>query len=230
MAWQPPEGMDEYLKPTKLCDCDNDVLRTRAKEIIKDAETPKDAALKIFSFVRDGVLYMMSPLDTKASRTLKKGNGVGVNKTNVQVALLRAVGIPARYHHFNVKTEWHKGIVSGFMCNRIPDIAWWPAWCECYLGEKWVACHSLFDKALFEAMLKKGLVTREQIPTIDWDGDNDLILLKHWITEDKGIFPSLDDVFRKAQKETQRPVVLAKLFGWFVRSLSNRHTDKIRKF
>ena len=171
----------------------------------------------------------MSPRDAKASRTLKKGYGVGVNKTNAQVALLRAVEIPAKYHHFCVKMEWHKDTVSGFIRNRIPDIAWWQAWCECYLSDMWVANLSIFDKALFEATLKEGLVTQEQIPTIDWNGDNDLIVRKRWITEDKGTFPSLDDVFRKAQKEAQRPVVPAKLFGWFVRFPSNRYTGKIRK-
>ena len=53
MTWQSPEGMDEYLRPTKLCDCDDAKLTEKAKGIIKGAETPKEAALKVFYFTRN---------------------------------------------------------------------------------------------------------------------------------------------------------------------------------
>ena len=229
MSWQAPEGMDEYLKATELCDCDNIELQSKTKDIITGAETPKEAALKLFSFVRDGIPWSLDHCDTKASATLKKGWGDCANKTNLQVALLRAVVIPARYHQGKIKREWMKGVVSEFMYNRIPEIIWFHPWCECYLAEKWIACDSIFDKPLFEAMLKAGLVTEKQIPTIDWDGDSDLIVMKPWRTEDVGSFPSLDDVFRKAEKEIKRPRVPATLCGWFFMFLSNRHTDRLRK-
>jgi len=229
MSWQAPEGMDEYLKPTELCDCNNVELQSKTKDIITGAETPKEAALKLFSFVRDGIPWSLDHCDTKASATLKKGWGDCANKTNLQVALLRAVVIPARYHQGKIKREWMKGVVSEFMYNRIPEIIWFHPWCECYLAEKWIACDSIFDKPLFEAMLKAGLVTEKQIPTIDWDGDSDLIVMKPWRTEDVGSFPSLDDVFRKAEKEIKRPRVPATLCGWFFMFLSNRHTDRLRK-
>ena len=61
MAWQRPEGMDAYLESTKLCDCGNDELRRRAKGIIKDAETPKDTALNVFSFATDEVIIYDEP-------------------------------------------------------------------------------------------------------------------------------------------------------------------------
>ena len=228
MAWQPPEGMEEYLGATELCNCDNAGLQKRAKEIIEGAETPKEAAMKIFSFVRE-LPWKVDNNDTKASKTLSKGLGQCVNKTNLQIALLRAVGIPARYHQVNMKKEWLEPVVSGSMYKRIPEIVWWHPWCECYLDGKWVACESVFDEALYKAMLQEGLVTEEQIPTIDWDGESDLIVVKPWLTEDAGTFPSLDDVFKKAQREVSRPRILAWLLGWYFRCRSNRHTDGIRK-
>ena len=75
MEWQSPEGMDEYLKSTKLCDCDNEKLKGQAKEIIKGAETPKEAALKVFYFTRNEILFGLDYPDVKASHTLKKGTG-----------------------------------------------------------------------------------------------------------------------------------------------------------
>jgi hypothetical protein len=41
MSWQAPEGMDEYLKPTGLCDCDNTELQRKAKESIKEPRRQK---------------------------------------------------------------------------------------------------------------------------------------------------------------------------------------------
>ncbi len=229
MSWQPPEGVNEYLKATELCDCDNAELQRKAKELVKGAETPKNAALKIFYFVRDGIPWSLDHCDTKASVTLKKRWGDCVNKTSLQVALLRATGIPARYHQGRIKREWVKRIVTRFMYNRIPEIIWFHSWCECYLTKRWVACDSIFDEALFKAMLNEDLVTREQIPSIDWDGENSLIVMKPWFIEGAGSFPSLDDVFRKAEKEIKRPRVPAQLFGRFFLALSNQHTDRLRK-
>lgn len=226
MAWQLPEGMEEYLKPTELCDCENEELKRRAKEIIKDAETPKGAALKVFSFVRDGVPVKLDAIGDKASKTLKKGGGSCANKTNLQIALLRAVGVPARYHQVNIRKESLKGIVSGFMYKQLPGIVWWHPWCECYLSERWVACEALYDEALYRATLQEGLLTTEQIPSIDWDGENDLHVVDTWIVQDVGTFASLDEAFKKAQKERG---VRALLFGWLVIFLSNRHTERLRK-
>jgi hypothetical protein len=220
--------MDEYLAPTALCDCGNAELKKKAQEIIEGAGTPKAAALKIFSFVRE-LPWTMDAFDAKASKTLKKKKGVCENKANLQVALLRASGIPARYHQANLKKEFGKGIVSEFLYNRGPDPIWFHSWCECYLDGKWVACQALLDEALYKAMLQEGLVTAEQIPTIDWDGKSDLIVVKSWLGDDVGTFPSPDDLFKKAQKETSSPRILTLLFGCLILWLSNRRTDSVRK-
>jgi len=58
MSWESPEGMEEYLRSTNLCDSENEKLKGKAKEIIKRADTPKEAALKIF--ILQGKKY---PLD-----------------------------------------------------------------------------------------------------------------------------------------------------------------------
>ena len=59
MSWQSPQGMEDYLKSTKLCDCENEKLKGKAKEIIKGADTPKEAALKIFHFTREEILEVV---------------------------------------------------------------------------------------------------------------------------------------------------------------------------
>jgi hypothetical protein len=57
MAWQLPEGMDEYLKPTEFCESDNKEIKKKARELVKDVATQNEAALNIFHFVRDGIRF-----------------------------------------------------------------------------------------------------------------------------------------------------------------------------
>ena len=229
MAWGKPEGMGEYLKATKLCDCDNVKLKEKAKEISKDANTPRDAALKLFYFVREEILFGIDYPDTKASYTLKKGIGFCETKTNLQIALLRAVGIPARCHYVHLDKVLLRTITPRFMYDRMPTVVAHP-WCECYLSEKWIACEALLDEALFKGMLREGSVTEEQIPTIDWNGETDLILFNPLIVEDVGIFPSWDDAMIETRKRGKAAMPPSnRLFGWFMFFLMNRRINKGRK-
>jgi hypothetical protein len=224
--------MDEYLTPTKLCDCNNVGLKENAREVTKGAQTPEEAAVRIFYFVRDKIPFGMDYLDAKASRTLKKGRGVCINKTNLQIALLRTAGIPARWHCVRLPKKLLKNIIPKFLYDRMPMTIVHP-WCECYLSEKWVACDAVLDEALFEAMLRKGWVTEEIVPTIDWDGVTDLILCKPLIVEDVGSFPSWDDAMTgdigKGETDMLPSGILGRLFGWVIIFPFNRRINKVRK-
>jgi len=224
MTWHPPEGMDEFLKPTELCDSDSEEVKTKAQELLKGVVTPKEAALKIFYFVRDEIAYGLDFVDVKASRTLKIRSGTCENKAKLHIALLRAVGIPARYHRAATRKEWLRGIFSGLVYRTIPEVPDTHAWCECYLSEKWVSCEALLDKALFEGMARRDFAIVSQIPTIDWDGENALIVAKPWIVKDLGAFDSLDDLWIETAKRSG-PRILQRLAMF----LSNRHTDSLRK-
>ena len=227
MSWQPPKGMDEYLKPTELCDCDNVELQQKAKEIIKGSETPKEAALRIFYFVREEIPFSMDYADAKASRTLKKGTGFCFTKTNLHIALLRAIGIPARCHYAHLNKELLKDVAPRFMYNRMPFIT--HPWPECYLSEKWIACEALEDKEFYKACLRMGNITKEEVPPIDWNGETNLILSKPWIIKDVGTFPSIDDVLIEGRRRGEPLPPTNKLFGWFGLFLINRRINEIRK-
>jgi len=227
MSWQPQKGMDEYLKPTELCDCDNVELQQKAKEIIKGSETPKEAALRIFYFVREEIPFSMDYADAKASRTLKKGTGFCFTKTNLHIALLRAIGIPARCHYVHLNKELLKDIAPRFMYNRMPFIT--HPWPECYLSEKWIACEELLDEEFYKAGLRMGNITKEEIPPIDWKGETNLIWSNPWIIKDVGTFPSIDDVLIEGQRRGEPLPPTNKLFGWFGLFLINRRINEIRK-
>jgi hypothetical protein len=225
---EPPQSA--YLRSTKLCNFDHPAVRQRAKTIVETADTPKDSALGIFYFVRDAIPFDAT-LDIwqKASETLGKRVNDYCNKVNLQVALLRAAGIPARCHLVRVRKEALKPFIPRLIYNRLPS----PVghfWCECHVDERWVACETLFDESLYLGMLRASLVTREQIPTTDWDAESDRIVLQPWIVSDEGIYPAFDDILASPMMSEagMPPKILCKLFDPVPVFLSRRRTDSIR--
>lgn len=97
--------MDSYLLPTELCDFDKDPsVRDKAVELARDCEYDRDKFDRIFRFVKE-LPYGLEDWDIRASDTLRKGWGMCCGKTNLLVAMSRAVSIPARYRVFRIKAE-----------------------------------------------------------------------------------------------------------------------------
>jgi hypothetical protein len=225
MKFQVSKEMQEYVSPTEFCDCDCDEIRQKADELAGEVDSPKEAAMKIFEYVRDEILFNIGNPDVKASVTLKDKKGYCVTKTNLQVALLRAAGIPARYHQVVLHKDVLKGIVPGLVHRMMEARIWFHPWCECYLSGKWVACDLYLDKDTYNAAVKNGIIAKEKMPTIDWDGETDLKIAVPWMLEDVGIHSSYDEVSRKVVKQTKVPQFLMRLA--FVQS--NRYTKKLRE-
>jgi len=224
MAWQIAEQMSKYLKPMFLCDSDSIEIKEKAHELTKHVRTPKGAALRIFHFVRDEIPFSLDFTDVKASQTLRTRLGFCLQKTNLQVALLRAAGIPARYHRVTCKKQMLRGIISSLLYLFLPEVIA-HSWCECYLSDKWVSCEAVLDKALVEGMTEKGLALVNQISTIEWDGANDLIVVKPWVVEDFETSTALDDSYMEMAKRQRGPKILQRM----LLTLSNRHTNGLRE-
>lgn len=202
MLFKAKSGLEEYLKQTELCDCGNPEIINKSNELIGQDSKPKDAAIKIFNFIRDEIPFEANKADEKASDTLQRGSGFCVTKSNLQIALLRAIGIPARYHHVHLRKEILSGVIPAASLDLIPEgVITYHPWCECYLNNNWVSCEALYPKKLVSELRQGGFITKEQIPTIDWDGETDLILCTHWIVKDLGVTQNMDNVFRKVQAE-----------------------------
>lgn len=221
--------MNEYLKETKLCNFHDLKLKKKLGVIIQDAKNEREKALKIFFFIRDKIEFNATlNIFIKASKTLKSSTVDYCNKINLHTALLRAVSIPTRLHYVEIKKEILEFILPKFIYKHLPN----PIghfYCECFLNERWIACEALYDKELYEGMIHTGIITREQIPTIDWDGDHDLILLNHWIVREKATYQSFDALIEEEIKEAgMPPKIFCMLFDWIARLGSQRVTKKIR--
>ena len=222
--------LHDYMAITDMCDNDNPWLHRLAEEITNAASTPLEKALRIFYYVRDQVRFSVAYSRSTASQTLKRGYGDCVSKTNSQVALLRSMDIPARFRMVKVESVTLHHLVADFLYRQMTPTAshFWP---ECFLDDKWVSCEAFLDKPLYEGMLKKGLITKEQVPTIEWDGKSDLIILKAWITEQLGSIPSAEDAIGclKISEEGMPPLWIEKIIAPFFYPLNLRYSDKIRQ-
>jgi transglutaminase-like putative cysteine protease len=94
-------GLDVYLRPTFTIESGHARIIETAKEIIRDCQTDKEKAIRLFYFVRDMIYYNVDMVsvfkeDFKATRILEWGQGYCVQKAVLLAALGRASGIPTR--------------------------------------------------------------------------------------------------------------------------------------
>ncbi len=221
--------LDRYLTPSNMSDCDHPGLKRTAQEIAADAENPMQAAQRVFQYVRDEIAFNATlDIFLKASQAIQRNTMDFCNKINIHVSLLRALDIPSRFHMVRARKEMLKYIVPSFLYNHLPS----PVghfWCECHLNGRWTACEALFDEPFYAGMLRAGYLTKEQIPTIDWDGQCDLILMKHWIVADKEIYSHYEQLTALASAEGMPPRLFCKALEWLPAYFSNKRTDQLRK-
>jgi transglutaminase-like putative cysteine protease len=224
------EPRDTYLAETDLCNHRHASVRSRAKRIASGARTPQQAALRVFRYVRDQVRFSLAYSRSRASQTLARKYGDCGDKTNAQVALLRALDIPARLRWVLARTDVLKGLAAGFAHRKLPRHRS-HFWCECLLNGRWVACDALLDRPLYEGMIRSGLATTAQIPTIDWDGISDLVLLAPWIVEDRGRLSAYDVAIQAmlVSDEEVPPSLVERAIAPLLYRLSLRAANQVRR-
>ncbi|GBF96014.1 hypothetical protein Rsub_08829 [Raphidocelis subcapitata] len=148
MAATAPADMAEWLAPTRLIDSDHPKVVERAHDIIDGAGDEVQRALLIYFFVRDAIKFGVPvKLDMlKASEVLALGYACATPKTTLFVALLRAVGIPARMHMVSINMAVNAGF--GMPANVYGD----HAYAEVFLHGCWFKLDSYaVDAPLFAA-------------------------------------------------------------------------------
>lgn len=202
-----PEALKEYLKPTYYADSDSEFLKNRALDIIKDAKTPQETAVKIYYFVRDKILFATGDIGLKASQTLQAGKGPSLLKGSLMIAMLRAAGIPARYRLIDADDRKVKGIVDDlsyklFPCFRrlsknqtvlhiIPQV---------YLDGEWLDADPLFDKGFFAGLKKKNVEILKNMDSIDWDGTTSISPQQNFIKKELGTFANADNILKSSTR------------------------------
>lgn len=193
------KGIKDFLRPSELCDSDNLLVKSTAEEITKNARIPKEAAIEIFYFVRDKIqLAFVDPTKT-ASDTLRLAKGSCLTKATLQVALLRAIGIPARFRVMEFKgndpDEW-EGILPSFAVSRMPNQ--FPHYlAEVYINGEWIMADATFDKSLIADIE-------------DWNGEDDVCSIQDKaILADIGAFAFIEEEARRLDELYRVPALLS---------------------
>ncbi|MFC1853549.1 transglutaminase domain-containing protein [candidate division CSSED10-310 bacterium] len=187
--------LSRYLRPTEFCDCDHPSLKEFAQTLGSPDQDPISTAVAIFYFVRDNIKSGMDRFDLKASQTYVKKYGGCVGKSNLQIALLRAAGIPARYAHINMSKEVLRPLdtfgLSHLAFQKIPPLLPHVV-CSVYLKEKWLFAEAAFDKEMFEMFFAANFSW-----DINWDGQHDLLVAREFFVGNFSFYDSMDDDFAR---------------------------------
>jgi hypothetical protein len=168
------ERIEEFLQATELCDFDTRAaIRDKASRLVQGCTDDRQAFQRVYEFVRE-LPYGLEDWDVKASDTLNKGWGMCCGKTNLLVAMSRALSIPARYRIFKIKAErrllkqvMEQNKEAAVQFGHLPP-AQDHVQCEVYLGG-WRVYDPSRDSA-FENGLRKLGIPLERVPLMGADG------------------------------------------------------------
>lgn len=148
----PTETDRVFLFPGEYVDSDHPLVRETAARLTRDAETPAEAARRLFVAVRD-IRYDAPDFDRldafRASTVLAEGQGYCVPKAAAMTALCRAAGIPARLAFADVSNHLATPKTLALMGG---ELFAWHGYAEILLEDRWLKVSPTFDAPLCARM------------------------------------------------------------------------------
>lgn len=211
--------MEEFLKPTEWCESDHPDIVSKARELTVGLEDDRARAMALYEFVRS-LPYMLGPT-LSAVEALKAGEGVCASKANLLVGLLRAAGIPARYHHFYYDKQASRSYIPAFMHGKL-ELHRGHSHAEVYLDGRWIKIDATFDEALLPDRSRR------------WDGQSDIVAFRpEEIVEDLGPSPVLKaDIFVKPPMPPEMLQMIFQMVGLYFDTIrmKNELERRLAKF
>ena len=150
-----PLTSSKFPVPTKLCDYDNSLIVAKAKEITEGSLTKKEQATRISLWVKENSEYHIGYggyWDSSASESLNTINsfegkikGMCFNTTNVQIALLRALGINCRFAINHINSHYLKKKLPDEFAQRMDNNTTQHIFAEIWTGVVWERFDTLRD-------------------------------------------------------------------------------------
>lgn len=192
----------------------------------------------VYTFVRDEIRFGYNASDRiTASNVLADGYGQCNTKTTLVMALLRAVGVPCRFHGALIHKRLQKGIVPRLVYGLAPRNIL-HSWAEVLLEGRWLALEGvILDqryldglRAMFPhergAFLGYGVGTENlAAPSIDWRGEDTSVQMTG-VHRDLGVFDDPDTFY--ATHGGNLSGLKDWLYRRWVRHWMNRRVSSIR--
>lgn len=156
----------QFLAPGDFIDSDSPKIIAFANQTIEGATDSRAAILRLFSAIRDSVVYdayvdIAAPENYQASRVLAAARGFCIGKSALLAASARAIGVPARVGYADVRNHLTSPRLYELMRT---DVFFWHSYTELYLSGRWVKATPAFDRALCDRLGLKPL---------EFDGETD---------------------------------------------------------
>lgn len=194
-----------YLAATGFCDLHHPDVQTLAWELAAGDRDFRATAVRMFEWVRDEVPYFFGPWGATASYTLGVREGTCTTKSNLLVALLRAVGIPAAYGIVRVDARHYWGVIGPAFLTRYASASSTHVHAAAYLDGRWVRCDPSTDREMAE----KTQHYCEQNRLIEWDGTTDRtdVFRPEHVHADLGLYADVDEVLAKPMRRMTRELL-----------------------
>jgi len=121
-----------FLNPEKNIPVNEDAIAAQARRLVQSARTVPEAASAILNWIVDNFTYDAGPNTPQDGRSVffsKRGSCVGYS--NLAIAMLRSVGVPARYVHGYLPPGYDWGISKKYWGVQISG-GGYHAWVEVY--------------------------------------------------------------------------------------------------
>lgn len=205
---EPTSPAPRHLAATPLLDFGHPRIRQLIESRAWPALQEPERIGAAYGFVRDEISFGYNASDDlPASRVLADGIGQCNTKSTLLMALLRALGIPCRFHGFTIDKALQKGAVTGLAYALAPRSIL-HSWVEVWHAGRWVELEGfILDRGYLGAVQRRfagvrgpfrgfGVATADlHDPPIDWQGGNTYIQ-KDGINADLGIHDDPDSFYR----------------------------------
>jgi transglutaminase-like putative cysteine protease len=160
--------MREFLEPGPIVDSDHPEIVAFAERVAGGAATPRDAAVKLYYAVRDGIRYdpygvVINATELRASNVLRAGRGWCTSKAVVLAAACRARGIPARLGFADVRNHLSTARMRAAMDS---DVFYWHGYSSLWLEGRWLKATPAFNVELCQKF---------RLLPLEFDGSEDSI-------------------------------------------------------
>ena len=134
-----PQEVRPFLEATAHTQSDSPAILAQATRLAAGARSQREAVARILNFVVDHIRYKLEPERHDAVFVLQSGTGNCTGYSQLSIALLRAVGIPARMvAGITLATPWPVAMGSQTLIQKVgqgrhawievwfPDLGWLP--------------------------------------------------------------------------------------------------------
>jgi Transglutaminase-like superfamily len=233
-----------HLRPTPLLDTDDPLIQRLVAEQGWLGLPTTQRIGAIYAYVRDRIRFGYGAADAvPGSRVVAAGYGQCNTKTIALMALLRAVGVPCRFHAALIDKRVQRGILPAVVYPLAPRRLS-HSWAEVWSDGQWVGLEGvILDQEYLAGLcagpaagatefLDYGVATANlaspstEWTSIEWTGRTTAIQSTA-VTTDLGVFPDPDSYYG-GHPDTLRGVRRV-LFGALVRPWMNRRVRAVRR-